>query len=94
MSSFDQRRQFIVQQLAGNFLKRPIHTGLATAHPFGKKSRTMVFRPDGRPHDSMFAAKRMRKPDINLETYVIEDDEIGQLFAELLTSRQRNDAHH
>lgn len=41
-------------------------------------------------YDAMFAAIENAKDHINLETYIIKDDEIGQRFAEVLLSKQRN----
>lgn len=41
-------------------------------------------------YDSMFAAINNAKDHINLETYIIEDDEIGRRFADLLISKQRS----
>lgn len=38
---------------------------------------------------AMFAAIRAARDHINLETYIIEDDEIGQEFAELLLAQQK-----
>jgi len=38
---------------------------------------------------AMFAAIRAARDHINLETYIIEDDEVGRQFAELLLLRQR-----
>ena len=38
----------------------------------------------------MFAAIENAKDHINMETYIIEDDEIGQRFAELLISKQHS----
>jgi cardiolipin synthase len=37
---------------------------------------------------AMFAAIRRAKDHINVESYIIEDDEVGQQFAELLLERQ------
>jgi len=39
-------------------------------------------------YQAMFAAIRKAKDHINLETYIFEDDEIGQQFADLLLERQ------
>jgi cardiolipin synthase len=38
---------------------------------------------------AMFAAMRTARDHINLESYIIEEDEIGQQFAELLLEQQR-----
>jgi cardiolipin synthase A/B len=40
-------------------------------------------------YDAMFAAIRSAKKNINVEKYIIQDDEIGQQFAELLLERRR-----
>ncbi len=41
-------------------------------------------------YNSMFVAIENAKDHINMETYIIEDDEIGQHFAELLIGKQRS----
>lgn len=41
-------------------------------------------------YKSMFAAIKNAKNHVNMETYIIEDDEIGRRFAELLISKQRS----
>jgi len=38
----------------------------------------------------MFAAIENAKDHINMETYIIDDDEIGRRFSELLISKQRS----
>jgi cardiolipin synthase len=38
---------------------------------------------------AMFAAIRAARDHINLESYIIEDDEIGRQFADLLLEQQR-----
>ena len=40
-------------------------------------------------YEAMFAAIREAKDHINLETYIVEDDEIGRRFAEALIAKQR-----
>lgn len=54
----------------------------------GNKVELLVDGPT--TYDSMFTAIENAKDHINLETYIIEDDEIGQRFAELLTRKQRS----
>ncbi len=39
-------------------------------------------------YQAMFAAIRQAKDHINLETYIFDDDEVGQQFADLLLERQ------
>jgi len=41
-------------------------------------------------YQAMFAAIRNAKDHINVESYIIEDGEVGQQFAELLLERQAN----
>jgi cardiolipin synthase len=40
-------------------------------------------------YDAMFAAIAAAKDHINLETYIIEDDEVGRRFADVLIDKQR-----
>lgn len=40
-------------------------------------------------YSAMFAAIRQAQDHINLESYIIEDDEIGRQFADLLLEKQR-----
>lgn len=54
----------------------------------GNKVELLVDGPT--TYDSMFAAIENAKDHINMETYIIEDDEIGRRFAELLISKQRS----
>jgi len=49
----------------------------------------LVLLQDGlQTYQAMFAAIRKAKDNINLETYIFEDDEIGKQFADLLLERQ------
>jgi cardiolipin synthase len=41
-------------------------------------------------YQAMFAAIREAKDHINMESYIIEDDEIGQRFSEVLIAKQRS----
>jgi cardiolipin synthase A/B len=52
----------------------------------GNKVELLVDGPT--TYDAMFTAIESAKDHINLETYIIEDDEIGQRFAKLLISKQ------
>lgn len=54
----------------------------------GNKVELLVDGPT--TYNSMFAAIENAKNHINMETYIIEDDEIGRRFAELLISKQRS----
>ena len=53
----------------------------------GNKVELLVDGPT--TYDAMFAAIKNAKDHINMETFVIEDDEIGRRFAELLTQKQQ-----
>ncbi|NOS95993.1 MAG: cardiolipin synthase [Methylotenera sp.] len=54
----------------------------------GNKVELLVDGPT--TYSAMFAAIENAKDHINMETFIIEDDEIGQRFAELLISKQRS----
>jgi cardiolipin synthase len=54
----------------------------------GNKVELLVDGPT--TYDTMFAAIENAKDHINMETYIIEDDEIGRHFAELLIRKQRS----
>lgn len=54
----------------------------------GNKVELLVDGPT--TYRSMFAAIENARDHINMETYIIENDDIGQKFAELLTRKQRN----
>ena len=53
----------------------------------GNKVTLLQDGPD--TYAAMFAAIRKAQDHINLESYIIEDDEIGQQFADLLLEKQR-----
>ncbi len=54
----------------------------------GNKVELLIDGPT--TYDAMFAAIQSAKNNINMETYIIENDEIGQRFAALLISKQRS----
>lgn len=54
----------------------------------GNKVELLVDGPS--TYKSMYEAIKNAKDHINFETYIIEDDEIGRRFAELLISKQRS----
>ena len=54
----------------------------------GNKVELLVDGPT--TYKSMFAAIKKAKNHVNMETYIIEDDEIGRRFAELLIRKQRS----
>jgi len=53
----------------------------------GNKVKLLVDGPQ--TYDAMFAAMENAKDHINMETYIFEDDEVGQKFAALLINKQR-----
>ncbi len=54
----------------------------------GNKVELLIDGPT--TYDSMFAAIENAKDHINMETYIIENDEIGKRFSELLIGKQRS----
>ncbi|MDP3335041.1 MAG: phospholipase D-like domain-containing protein, partial [Methylococcaceae bacterium] len=52
----------------------------------GNKVELLIDGPT--TYDAMFLAIENAKSSINMETFIIEDDEIGQRFAKLLISKQ------
>jgi cardiolipin synthase len=54
----------------------------------GNKVEILVDGPA--TYDAMFAAIENAKDHINIETYIFENDEIGQHFVDLLIAKQRN----
>lgn len=54
----------------------------------GNKVELLVDGPT--TYKSMYAAIENAKDHVNMETYIIDDDEIGRHFAELLISKQRS----
>ena len=44
-------------------------------------------------YKAMFAAIGAAKDNINVESYIVEDGEVGQRFADLLTERQEHGVH-
>ena len=52
-------------------------------------NRVTLLQDGASTYAAMFAAIRKARDHINLESYIIEDDEIGRQFADLLIERQR-----
>lgn len=57
--------------------------------PLVMGNKVVLLQNGAATYAAMFAAIRAARDHINLETYIIEDDEIGQEFAELLLAQQR-----
>ncbi len=51
-------------------------------------NRVTLLEDGPQTYGAMFAAMRLAKDHINVETYIIESDEVGHQFAELLMERQ------
>ena len=56
--------------------------------PMVAGNRATLLQDGPKTYDAMFAAIRAAQHNINLETYIFEDGEIGQKFADLLLEKQ------
>ena len=52
-------------------------------------NKVVLLQDGAATYRAMFAAIRGARDHINLESYIIEDDEIGRQFADLLLAQQR-----
>ena len=52
-------------------------------------NKVVLLQDGAATYGAMFAAIRAARDHINLESYIIEDDEIGRQFADLLLEQQR-----
>jgi len=57
--------------------------------PLVAGNRVQLLHDGPATYDAMFAAIRAARDHINMETYILEDDEIGQRFASALIAKQR-----
>ncbi|HUG23344.1 cardiolipin synthase [Piscinibacter sp.] len=57
--------------------------------PLVAGNKVVLLQDGPSTYEAMFAAIRDAKDHINLETYIVEDDEIGQRFAAALIAKQR-----
>jgi len=60
-----------------------------TGSPLILGNQVTLLQDGAATYPAMFAAIRAARDHINLETYIIEDDEIGRQFADLLLEQQR-----
>lgn len=60
-----------------------------TGSPLMVGNQVVLLQDGPSTYEAMFAAIRSAKDHINLETYIIEDDEIGNRFADALIERQQ-----
>jgi cardiolipin synthase len=56
--------------------------------PLTLGNKVTLLQDGAATYAAMFAAIRAARDHINLESYIIEDDEIGQQFADLLLEQQ------
>lgn len=59
-----------------------------TESPLTKGNRVVLLADGQATYAAMFKALKNAKDHINLETYIIEDDEVGRRFADLLLQKQ------
>ncbi len=57
--------------------------------PLVAGNRIALLQDGPSTYQAMFAAIRAARDHINMETYILEDDEVGQRFAAALTAKQR-----
>ena len=60
-----------------------------TASPLTKGNKVTLLVDGQATYAAMFKAIESAKDHVNMESYIIEDDEIGQKFADLLLKKQR-----
>lgn len=59
-----------------------------TGSPLVVSNRTTLFQDGESTYAAMFKAIAAAKDNINIETYIIEDDEIGKKFSDVLIAKQ------
>ena len=57
--------------------------------PLTTGNKVVLLQDGPSTYSAMFAAITAAKDHVNLETYILEDDEVGQRFAQLLIAKQR-----
>ncbi len=90
-----ERSKEILDQLKrsrpdGNVLDR--HLALEQAisdSPLSAGNKVVLLEDGPRTYEAMFAAINAARDHINMETYIIEDDETGRRFADALIAKQR-----
>jgi len=90
-----ERSKQILDQLKGsrpdsNLLDR--HLALEQAisdSPLSAGNKVVLLEDGPRTYDAMFAAINAALDHINMETYILEDDETGRRFADALIAKQR-----
>jgi cardiolipin synthase len=91
-----ERSKQILDQLKGsrpdsNLLDR--HLALEQAisdSPLSAGNKVVLLEDGPRTYDAMFAAINAARDHINMETYILEDDETGRRFADALIAKQRS----
>ena len=74
-TSIFERHLAIEEEIVGS----PLTTG----------NKVVLLQDGPSTYSAMFAAITAAKDHVNLETYILEDDEVGQRFAQLLIAKQR-----
>ena len=65
-----------------------LEQAINTDSPLVLGNKLVLLQDGPATYQAMFAAMRAARDHINLETYIFEDDEIGNQFADLLLEKQ------
>jgi cardiolipin synthase len=65
------------------------HEEAITGSPLVAGNRVQLLQDGPQTYEAMFKAIGAARDHVNVETYILEDDEVGRRFAELLIGRQR-----
>ena len=86
------------KSILANLSRRSAETGIFERHlaleeavtgsPLVVSNRTTLFQDGESTYAAMFKAIAAAKDNINIETYIIEDDEIGKKFSDVLIAKQ------
>ena len=61
--------------------------------PLATGNQVLLLQDGPSTYQAMFAAITAAKDHINMETFLLEDDEVGQRFAQILIDKQRQGVH-
>ncbi|HZP87234.1 MAG TPA: phospholipase D-like domain-containing protein [Burkholderiales bacterium] len=93
-----RRAHQVIQRLAretsSDLLQRHLHAMegiVSTPLRVNNSARLLIDGPQ--THDAMYRAIEAARDSVNLETYIIEYDEVGQRFAELLRRKRSEGVH-
>ena len=65
------------------------HEEAITGSPLVAGNRVQLLQDGPQTYEAMFKAIAAARDHVNVETYILEDDEVGRRFADLLIGRQR-----